>query len=161
MTDYRTKIKLGDEYTDERTGIKGFANILVFNENGCVEVDLEWADTSEGSVKVRRQMFNELRLTRVDGAEDTEQVYTSDVTLGRQYSDVQTGLTGWACAIEFFERIATTVVIRSLLTEPKTGEAKELKMHVVDDFLLQDVETQKQARRRSDAPSPVRPGALA
>lgn len=161
MTDFITPIVLGDEYVDERTGIKGFANVLVFNENGCVEADLEYVETDGGSVKVRRQMFNSLRIKPVQGEWEgvDDEVYTSDVELGRLYRDVQTGLEGWACAIEFFEKIATRVVLRSIGLDK--GGHKEIKLHVVDDFLLLDVETEQQAQRRSDAPSPVRPGALA
>jgi hypothetical protein len=155
MTSYTSKIAMGESYADLRTGIVGYADILVFNENGCVEVDLEWTETnSNGGVEVRRKIFNENRLTMADGSPIEGTVdYESDVELGRQYGDVQTGLVGWACAIEFHERMATRVIIRSLERD-KDHNPKGIKMHVIDDFLLQDVETKAQAERKTEKPSP-------
>lgn len=158
MTTFTSTVVLGEKYLDERTGIQGHANVLVFNENGCVEVELEYVEkTLDGGIERKKEVFNEVRLAPVDG-EGGKSEHESDIALGTHYRDVQTGLEGWACAIEFHEKTATRVIIKSVGYD-KDG-AKVLKYHIIDDFLLQALGADgkpvaKVAERKSDKPSPI------
>lgn len=158
MTTFESPIVLGQKYVDERSGLIGYASFVGFNENGCVDVGIEHSHSSlDGKIEITTDNINELRLTRAPDESESrfvkKQTYESDIVLGRHYRDKQTGLEGWATIIDFYEKMATRVTIRSVGID-KDG-AKVLKYHVLDDFLLIDIETEKQAERRNPKRSPA------
>lgn len=156
MTEFVSPIVLGGKYVDARTDIVGYASYIGFNENGCVEVGIEHSHAdSNGKVEISVDNINELRLSPAPGERSAGEpvTYESDVVLGRKYRDRQTGLEGWACVIDFHERQATRVTIRSIGYD-KDG-SKVLKYHGLDDFLLVDIETEEPARRKDEKRSPV------
>lgn len=152
---YVTQIALGQKCRDTRLDIGGYAKRVLFNENGCVNVQLE--SVKDG--KRETDWFDEQRLVAINEAGDhlqaapVTQTHESDIILGRKYEDIQTGINGWAATIMFSENMATVVELRN------TGVDKDgitvLKYQSIDDFLLKDVETKVVAERVTAKPSPV------
>lgn len=155
MTTFHTEVKFGEHYADGRTSVSGEVNAVIFHENGCIDIELEWGeDTASGAREAKRAVFPEHRLVTSD-AEVRQQSMDleSDIVLGRKYRDVQTGIVGNAATVEFHESMATRVMLRSVGTD-RNGVAT-LKYHMIDDFLLQDVETNEQAGRKGEKRSPA------
>lgn len=155
MTTYQSPIVLGAKYRDERTQLEGYANVVAFNENGCVEVMLEYMEEDGSKKDVKNVFFNELRLTPLDSEAKGNVVdYESDVKLGGHYRDTQTGLEGWASVIDFHEHMATRVQMRSV-GRAEDG-TKKLVYHNIDDFLLADLDNNEQvAERKTKKRSPA------
>lgn len=149
MTEYRTAIELGKKYTDERTGISGWAEHVEFMENGCIEVYLEFMNDKN---ERKQEWFSEHRLVPEGAPADF--IHTSDIVLGREYIDPRTNVRGTATTIMFSEKMATRVNIRYGGTD-KDG-LPVVKFLQLDDFHLTDLETKQQAKRE-DPPkrSPV------
>lgn len=155
MTTYQSPIILGGKYRDGRTQIEGHAVTVAFNENGCVEVLLEYTEKDNGKLDVKNVFFNELRLTSVGGkAGLQESVYESDIKLGGHYRDIQTGIEGWASSIDFNEHMANRVRIRGV--GQHADGTKKLVYHDIDDFLLADLDNnEKVAERKGKKRSPA------
>jgi hypothetical protein len=155
VTTYQSPIHFGVKYRDDRTGIEGHAVALAFQENGCVEVLLERGVGEPGKEESKLDWMNELRLVAVSELERSSNKlnYESDIELSKKYRDTQSGLEGWACIVEFHEHMANRTVLRH------TGVDKDgttvIKNTSIDDFLLEDVETKKVARRTTAKRSPV------
>lgn len=156
MSTFHSPIVLGEKYRDDRTEIEGHAVAIFFNENGCVEVVLESAETnSNGGREVKKEYFNELRLTPHPSGVGTGQLieYESDIELGKKYVDIQTGLEGWATILEFHELMASRVTIRSVGFH--SDGTKKLVYHSIDDFLLKSLDSGVVAEKKTDKRSPV------
>jgi hypothetical protein len=155
VSSFTSSILLGEKYADERSGLEGYATGVFFNENGCVEAYIEYAVRKpDGEIEIKKEYLNELRLTyRNQLATRPTREYECDIELGKEYVDIQTGLRGWACIIEFHEHMATRVTLRSVGYD-KDG-SKKLIYHSIDDFLLKSVTTGKVAKSKTDKRSPI------
>ena len=153
MTTYSSPIILGAKYTDHRTQISGYAVSLWFNQEGCIEVNLEFVKDG----KVEYAGFAQERLTTEDAkvlaARGKSIIHESDIILGELYEDIQTGIKGHATVMEFHEYQANRVTIRGITTNAD-GSAK-MTYYSIDDFLLKHVETAKTVKRQDDRPSPI------
>jgi hypothetical protein len=147
---YRSKVKLGEKYKDDRSGLVGYAYGITFHTNGCVDIMLEWY--KEGEFKLTH--IPEARIiesNQLEGWEDTE--YITPIKHDVKYRDVQTGLEGWSATIQFFDSMATRVELRKL--SEKDGVQK-IGYNSVDDFLLEEIEVKPVAvPAPTDKKSPV------
>lgn len=152
MTTYSSKIVLGRKYQDTRTQIVGYAHALWFNENGCVQVNLEFK--KEGKIAFEAFDENRLKCIEEDAPAQPEVIdHVSDIELGKKYRDIQTGIEGHAAVMEFHEYMANRATLK-LVTYNSEGLPKLTYMSI-DDFLLQEVESGKTAKRQDSRPSPV------
>lgn len=130
---YTTKLVLGAEYTDNRSGVTGHVYGINFHSKGCVDAIIQWYKDGE-----QKLLFvPEDRLIESNQLEDApDQEYTTHIVLDRKYRDVQTGLEGWAAVVQFFDHMATRVDMRRL--SEKDGMQK-IAYNSIDDFLLEEI----------------------
>lgn len=161
MTKYKSVIKLGQKYRDERSGIEGHAVAIMFHSTGCNEVSIEFTPKSgEGGItgsEPREKMFAEARLTPVDvpiiGMEQKEETYKSDIKLDEYYKAEKEGIEGRAAYLEFNEHMANRVALQVIQTDrmgnitPKTWLIDEYRLRRVKD----DKPVEKQEGQRGPA----------
>lgn len=151
MPTYTTVVKLGEKYRDTRTSITGHATSVYFHPHGCVEVRLEFLN-ADG--KLEGETFPEQRLEPLDESMVGQTfTHTSDIVHNRKYRDVETGLTGYAAVVAFYEHMTDRVEIKSKTTN--SDGTDKLTYYTIDSFLLEDVETQQVARKQDKKPSPA------
>lgn len=152
MTTLETKLELGREYMDRRTGIVGTLSAIFFNEHGCVEGCIETGKDAE----TKLNYFAEQRLDRTldpgKGVAKTFQ-FETDIEFGKEYQDIQIGIRGYPSVLEFHEFQANRVTLRSAGYD-RDGNTK-IVYHSIDDFLLREVGTDKVAARKDSKPSPM------
>lgn len=154
MTVFHSRIELGKKYKDKRVGFEGFANVICFQQHGCVEIQLEF----EKDGKKELVMVNELRLVAPHGGSDADlsaedHTYESDLVLDGMYEDTQTGIAGHVAVVEFHEFMATRGILKTVGTDTKG--LKAIKYHSIDDFLLKDLATAVVAEDHSGKKSPI------
>lgn len=159
MTKYKSPIKLGEKYRDERTGIEGHAVAVAFHATGCNEVALEWVsdkpDVLTGS-EVVEKFFAEARLipagTPIVGEKIEDTVYKSDIKLDKQYTAELEAITGRAAYIEFHEHMAPRVAIQTIRKDAQDNTSP--KTWMVDEYRLKETETQKPVKKKAGATGP-------
>lgn len=152
MTRFETPIRFGKKYVDDRSGLVGVATSLEFMAHGCVVVGLEQYGEKDGVVDINTSFVNELRLKPLEGAADAPMVYETDIELNKKYRDIETGLEGHSTTIQFSENQCTRAFLRTV-SKDKEG-APVQRYHVIDEFLLESLETKQVAADKSGKRSP-------
>ena len=154
MSKYTYPLGMGVKLRDPRTGVEGHLTRLLFNQEGCVEAELEVVtDEPLGGKKIEHKIFQAQRLIAADGGDPGKFKGKSDVVLGKEYRDSQSKLQGHAAVIEFNEDMATRIYLKSVTIA--VGGGQKLTYHTIDDYLLEDVETKEQPKDRTKKPSPA------
>lgn len=114
-SEYKSNIVLNERYRDTGTEIEGQAVGVYFYQYGCTRATLELVVAG----KIEDYTFEEPRL--LGGVDLGEQVYESDIELGKGYRDTVTSRAGTATAIYFYPNSCERVTLEFI----HDGEIKE------------------------------------